>query len=265
VKPKGRKGITTHGKDMARDMCSLLERKYDRRCLSFGTATIPSLPDDDLYKVQLHWPEICNRFFEEMARHFKRRGLSFEYVYCNEIQPKRWLARREVGLHMHWLCVGRSNPWEDWVISPPEVAAIWAKVLARFLRYKPDTSKATRVEMPRKSVKRELGKYLSKGCKVVQEIVEAGLGDRLPNAWWGGLTALKREVWANTFVFDSLVAEAIQSRLEEMVAAGLCTVSHVYREFKDKTIWVATVIYWRADYDVILGYLRNLESEYSSA
>ena len=265
AKPKGRKGITTHGKDMVKDMACLLEREYDRRQLSFGTATLPSLPDDDLYQVQVHWSEICNRFFEELGRHFKRKGLEWRYLYCSEIQPKRWLSRREVGLHLHWLCVGRSNPWEDWAITPSEVAAIWARVLGRVLGYEPDCTKATRVEIPRKSVKRELGKYLSKGCKVVQEIVNAGLGDRLPNAWWGGLTALKREVFAQTFVFDSQVAEAIQSRLEEMVEAGLCTVSHVYREFKGKTIWVATVIYWRADYDVILGYLRNLESEYSSA
>lgn len=264
-KPRGRKGITRHGQDMVKDMATLIERKYDRRQLSFGTATLPPLPPDDLHKIQSNFGPVVNRFMEEIGRELKRKGLEFVYLFVNEVQEKRWLKRGEVGLHVHWLMVGRSSPWAEWAISPKRVAEIWARVLARFLGYEPDTRKATRVEVPRKSVRKELGKYLSKGCQAVKEIVQSGQGDRLPSAWWGGQTSLKREVHASIVVFDQQVAKAVEERLEEWRAAGLCTYTHIYRQHEDREIWVAASINFKTDYEVVYSLLKVLEASFSSA
>jgi len=252
TEPKGRKGITSYGKKMVRNMVCLLEQMFSRRCLSFGTATLPPMSASDMAKVQHCWAIIVNRFFEELARHFKRAGQDFLYVHCTEIQPRRWLARREVGLHIHWLCGGRPSVDSEWTISPREVAAIWARVLGRVLGYEPDTSKATRVEVPKKSVKRELTKYLSKGCSVIKQIIDAGLGDRLPNAWWGGLTALKRKVLKSVVVLGSRFAEPILSNLEGWREARICNFSHIFRTATgistDSGLWVATALYFHVDY-----------------
>jgi hypothetical protein len=259
TEPKGRKGITSYGKKMVRSMVCLLEQLVDRRCLSFGTATLPSMSASDLAKVQHSWAQVVNRFFEELARHFKRAGQEFRYVHCTEIQPKRWMARREVGLHIHWLCVGRPSLAAKWTIAPHEVSEIWARVLGRVLGYQPDTSKATRVEVPKKSVKRELAKYLSKGCAVIQQIIDSGQGDRLPNAWWGGLTDLKREVKKSIIVYGSRVAKSIHSCLDDLRDAGFWNFSHIFRTAKgistESGLWVATAIHFRCNYAQSLAYL----------
>ena len=268
TEPKGRKGITSYGKKMVRSMVCLLEQMFSRRCLSFGTATLPPMSASDMAKVQHCWAIIVNRFFEELARHFKRAGQDFLYVHCTEIQPRRWLARREVGLHIHWLCVGRPSVDAKWTIAPHEVAAIWARVLGRVLGYEPDTSKATRVEVPKKSVKRELAKYLSKGCAVIKQIIDAGQGDRLPNAWWGGLTALKREVHKSIIVYGSRVAKSIRSCLEDLREVGFWNFSHIFRTATgistESGLWVATAIHFRCDYGESLAYLISNHYSFSS-
>jgi hypothetical protein len=261
TEPKGRKGITSYGKKMVRNMAVHMEDSTDRRQLTFGTATLPSMPASDMATVQRSWAIVVNRFFEEMGRHFQRAGQTLQYVHCTEIQPRRWLARREVGLHIHWLCVGRPSVDAKWTIAPHEVAEIWARVLGRVLGYQPDTSKATRVEVPKGSVRRELSKYLSKGCAVIKQIIDAGLGDRLPNAWWGGLTALKREVKKKIVVLGSRFAKSIQHNLEEWREAGICNFSHLFRTLKgistEGGVWVATAVYFCQDHWWSMAYLLN--------
>jgi len=155
---------------------------------------------------------------------------------------------------------------EKWTIAPHEVAAIWGRVLARVLGYEPDTSKATRVEVPKKTVKRELAKYLSKGCAVIQQIINAGQGDRLPNAWWGGLTKLKREVHKSIFTFTSQVAHSILSCLDGLRDGGVCNFSHIYRTPKgistEGGLWVATAIYFRSSYGRSINYLTHCLCEF---
>lgn len=270
TEPKGRKGITSYGKKMVRNMAVHMEDSTDRRQLTFGTATLPSMPASDMATVQRSWAIVVNRFFEEMGRHFQRAGQTLKYVHCTEIQPRRWLARREVGLHIHWLCVGRPSVDAKWTIAPHEVAEIWARVLGRVLGYQPDTSKATRVEVPKKSVRRELSKYLSKGCAVIKQIIDAGLGDRLPNAWWGGLTALKREVRNSIVVLGSRFAEPIQRNLKEWREAGICNFSHLFRTLEgisttgEEGVWVATAVYFRQDHWWSMAYLLNRYASFQS-
>jgi hypothetical protein len=265
LKRRGRKEITTYGKDMLKDGCAWFEQNYDRRQLTFGTATLPSLSADDLYKLQSNWGKVANRFMEELAREYKRRGQPFIYLFANEVQIKRWLARREVGLHMHWLCVGRPTPWSDWTLKPAEVADIWGRVLARFLGYRPDTSAATRIEIPRKRIGREMSKYLSKGCSVVRQIIDCGEGDRLPNAWWGCETSLRREIKKSVIVLGAEVARSIQSCLSDLRDAGVCSFSHLFRTLKgistESGLWVADVVYFRVGYAEALTYL--IDTHYS--
>jgi hypothetical protein len=259
LKRRGRKEITTYGKDMLKDGCVWFEQNYDRRQLSFGTATLPSLSADDLYKLQSNWGKVANRFMEELAREYKRRDQEFIYLFANEVQIKRWLARREVGLHMHWLCVGRPTPWSDWTLRPADVADIWGRVLARFLGYRPDTSAATRIEIPRKRIGREMSKYLSKGCSAVRQIIDCGEGDRLPNAWWGCETKLRREIKKSVIVLGAAVAESIKSCLPDLRDAGVCSYSHLFRTMKgistEGGLWVADVLYFRMGYLKALSYL----------
>jgi hypothetical protein len=251
---------------MVRCCAALLEHAHDRRCLTFGTATLPKLPADQLEKIQQAWATVVNRFFEELARAYARAGLKLTVIYVTEIQPGRWERSGEVALHLHWVCVGRRDRKSNWAVTPKQVAAIWAMVLGRVIGYEPDTTAATRLEVPRKSVSRELGKYLSKGSKAVTSVVDSGLGDRLPSAWWGGTRTLKRQVEESVIWLDRDQCLQLLDRQEEIRKSrkGWCLHHFIDRHDAEslpesqKRFWVGATFGFNCDRRVLLGFLKVL-------
>ena len=228
---RGSKGFGTYGKRMTRSGTGLLDEHYGRRCLTFGTATLPPCSDEEHKLIALNWAKIQNRFMEKICRKLRRCGLKPEYVVVTEIQEKRWERWGQCGLHLHWVCPGKANPWSHWAISPSEVARMWGETLAAVVGHPVDASKATRVEVPRKGLMGELSKYMSKGCKVVKAVVDAGRGDELPTAWWGMSRDLKREVKSKTERFSSDVAEWLIDNADILRRKKLVWFRHIYVTF----------------------------------
>ena len=228
---RGSGGITTYGKRMTKSCIAVLADRHSRRCLTFGTVTVPPLTLDEMRLICLDWAKIINLFIKKLSAWLKRRGLDGEYVLVTEIQPKRWERWEQVVPHLHILFQGRLHPWKPWAISPSEFARMWSETLENFLGRPVDCSAATRVEVPRKNVAREMAKYMSKGGSVVKQIVEAGRGDELPKAWWGASRALKREVKSKTERFSSDVAEWLIDNADILRRKKLIWFRHIYVTF----------------------------------
>lgn len=265
-KPRGQKGITSYGRRMVRCCAALLERATSRVNLTFGTATLPALPLSDLLLVLSQWAIVVNRFVEELSRVYGRSGLEWSCIHVTEIQPRRWERSGEVALHLHWLCPGRANRRAKWAISPKQVAAIWARVLTNILGYTPDCGAAIRLETPRGSVVRELGKYLSKGCQCVAQVVRAGLADLLPSAWWGGTRKLKAAVESSVVWLDRDQSLALLDQQDELRAAKLAWVLHHFVDRHDaanlqpgdRRFWVGATIGFSRDIALDPAFIQSL-------
>lgn len=265
-KPRGQKGITSYGQKMVEECAVLLERAINQVNLTFGTATLPALPKGDMELVDSQWSIVVNRFFEELSREYGRSGIFWSCVHVTEIQPRRWERSGEVALHLHWLCPGRANRRAKWAISPKQVAAIWARVLANVLGYTPDCGAAIRLETPRGSVRRELCKYLSKGCKCVAQVVRAGLGHLLPSAWWGGTRKLKAAVEPSVIWLNAEETWKLLDLLPGLRAAGLVWYQHHFIDRHDaanlqpgdRRFWVGATTRPNCDPALVPSWLQNL-------
>lgn len=193
-KRRGLGGITSFGKRMVRSGAAILESEYGRECLTFGTATLPALTDEEFQAVCSSWAEVVRQFFQELTRELERRGVPTDYVHVTEIQEGRFERNGDVGLHLHWLSPGKASRYDHWALAPHEFRDLWARILKNVIGRDVDCSAATRVETPRSSLLQELGKYMSKGVSVIQSVIKAGKESQLPSAWWGASKFLKSEV-----------------------------------------------------------------------
>ena len=218
---RGTVGITSYGKRMTRSAAAIMENKFGRDCLSFGTATLPFMSQAENQLVCQNWGAIANRFFEKLTRLLDRRGLSKDYCFVSEIQEKRFDKFGIVAPHLHWIMQGKLTKKSMWLILPCEVKHIWEVVLGNFLKRPVDGSTATRIEKPRKSLKKEMGKYLSKGTKIIKKIVDAGKGDLLPSAYHGSSRSLKKEIKAAIIILQGDECEAFIDNLESMKESNL--------------------------------------------
>lgn len=266
-KPRGQKGITSYGRRMVRCCAALLEQSRDRRCLTFGTATLPALPEEDMELLLSRWPEVSNRFFEEYGREVVRSGLPWSVVYVTEIQPRRWEQSGKVALHFHWLCPGRHSRRSPWVITPKKCAEILGRVISRVLGYTPDMGAAIRLEVPRGSVVKEVGKYLSKGCQCVADVVRSGKGHLLPKAWWGGTRKLKSAVEQSVIWLDRDECLGLIDRQDSLRSTKRAWVLHHFIDRhdadnlpdQDKKFWVGATFGFNCDRSVLLAFIKTLK------
>ncbi len=229
-KRKG-KAITGHSKRVTRSACHILEERHGRQNLAFITLTLPALNYSDLAYVNRNFSEAMRQFCQELARELKRCGLSEDYVCITEIQEKRWLNRGEIALHAHILCQGRHSHKDQWKIRPETIRKIWERVLANVLCRPMECPAATRIERVRKSAKRYLGKYMSKGGKVLREVQQAGLEDCLPPSWVRMSNALRKEILASIVKPSQEAKDMLIEHLENYKGAGI--IRWFYKHYVD--------------------------------
>jgi hypothetical protein len=220
---RGSKGITTKGRRQVSNACYLLEEEYGQGCLSFLTATLPAFANlADLQIICANWSDLIRRFVEELKRILKRRGFPTTMVWVTEIQEDRYRDSGVVAPHLHLTMVGKKHRYaKQWAISKGEVRALWERLLGNLLDRPITCQAATRVERPRKSLKAEMGKYMSKGGKVIKEIIDAGKADDLPSAYCGCSDNLKKAIAARMIVLRGYEALKFIDNLEIMKQAGL--------------------------------------------
>jgi hypothetical protein len=220
---RGSKGITTHGKRRVRCACALLEMKYSRKCLSFLTATLPAFADsNELKLICTNWADLIRKFIQELKRMLEGRGFPASMVWVTEIQEDRYQNSGEVAPHLHLVMVGKLHRFaKNWAIAKGEVRSLWERMLSNLLGRPVTCLAATRVECPRKSLQGEFSSYLSKGGKMIEQIVKDGKADQLPSSYWGCSDNLKKAIDARTEILKGKEAEDFIDSLEDMKQAGL--------------------------------------------
>ena len=220
---RGTRGITAYNKRMVKSCCFLLERDHSKNCLSFLTATLPAFASpSDLKLICSSWSELIRQMVQELRRLLARRGYCTDMVYITEIQEDRYANSGEVAPHLHLVMVGKKSRWQKgYAISKLEVRLIWERLLSNILGRKITCIAATRVERPKKSLQGELGSYLSKGGKMIEQIIKDGHGDQLPSSYVGANLDLKNAVKAEIKVLTGIEAQEFVDSLTDMRDAGL--------------------------------------------
>lgn len=115
-----------------------------------------------------------------------RVGASPDYAASTEIQPDRWCQRGEVGLHLHFVYHCRKRGKLPWHVCADMVREVWQRLLANELHVCADMIPLPRCELSvvRKSAAGYIGKYMSKGVKIVSQVSQAGKDCYLPKQWW---------------------------------------------------------------------------------
>lgn len=220
---RGSKGISTKQKHNVVESGYLLEKRYGKNNLSFLTATLPAFCDrSELDLICLHWSDLIRKFIQELGRLLEKRGYPVEMVWTTEIQEDRYLETGDVCPHLHLVMIGKKHRYQkDYAIHFSEVRSLWERILGNLLDRPVTCNAGTRVERPRKSLCAELGKYMSKGGKVIKQIIADGKGHLLPSNYGGCSDVLRAEIKAKTKVLRGAEALRFVDNLEAMKEAGL--------------------------------------------
>jgi hypothetical protein len=194
----GQNGITSSGARTVRNAAFILQREAGRQRLTFSTVTLPSLSENDMLTLHDQWNKLIELYRLGMSRLLKKKGLVGEMVGVTEIQEKRYRRSGLPVLHAHFVFVGCLKPGQ-WAVSPRAHDRIWKRAICATLgRECPVGKSCCNLQCVRKDAGAYLGKYLSKGGKVIEEIKEEGYEWWLPRQWFNCSRSLSSRVKAQT-------------------------------------------------------------------
>lgn len=207
---RGLKGITSFGQRMVENGAYLMERKYGKARLSFVTLTLPECSTEEGWRVSTHWPEIVRQFFQSLGRKLADAGLPKTYCSVTETQGERMEAEGHPALHMHFICVGATDPWE-WKLKPEDFRDVWRRTLEGYLPGDRTWEATEQVKSIRKSVECYLGKYMTKGSDLDGTEVCPDTLFTLPKTWWNMSNGLRRAIKSFQIRDDALLAEVLEA------------------------------------------------------
>lgn len=195
----GKHGITGFGKKFVRNSALLLERKYTKKRLGFVTCTLPSYPAVLQERINGIWGEILRRFYQKVKRQLEKLSEPFIYVGVTEIQEKRY---RRTGIpvpHLHFVYLCRGVVDNRYWLYICQLHRAWNEAVAEGIRLCgypfPDDFRTGTGSVHAKRVKRStaayLGKYMSKGGKVLEDMANAGWTE-FPSQWWNADMSTKK-------------------------------------------------------------------------
>ena len=194
---RGSKGITALGSRTVRNAAFLLQQRYGIGRLGFYTFTLPPVDACSEYEAGREWAEIIRVFLQSVGRLLKAAGLPPSYVGCTEIQEGRYARYGGLPLHLHVVMVGKSRSG-PWVITSDQWRALWRRAVIGRCRSFESVSFSASVDTARvkKSVEGYLGKYMSKGSKILGQLIadDPGLTEFLPRSWWCCSMNLRRAI-----------------------------------------------------------------------
>lgn len=257
-KPKkdyGRNGITSKGRLRVRDGATILENKYGRRALTFATVTLPAMPDNCLQEICQQWGNYVNRLVEEIKRELARHNAPLEIIYCTEIQENRYKTYGQIAPHLHllWYAYERDIHGASigrYAISADKLREINQRVINRIIPdYQINVSASVDVQKVKKSAANYLGKYMSKGGKVVEQIKKDGNADQLPRSWWGVTKELRQEIIKSIIKVTGNIAKNLFYHTEKLEKMGIInrwgkvTVSRNYCDSNSEEKDIAYITY----------------------
>lgn len=227
---RGSNGITSLGKKTLKSAAALIHERWDKTLLTFATCTVPGLGEEDMMQVCASWPEITRRFQQELRRELRRKRLPLDYFGCSEIQPERFKDKGEIAPHLHFVFVGRRARQQSWQIDHVWLKETWERILNSFVDEPIYADAATEARGVRGDVKKEVGKYLSKGDALIGQIRDAGRASELPRAYWSVPFALRREIKSLVYRVQGNRAHAWADGFKALNDIGLTSLREVFVE-----------------------------------
>jgi hypothetical protein len=210
---RGSKGITSKGRRMVKDACAILERDYARSQLSFVTLTLPTTNAIALQGEE--WSMAVRSIKRKILRLLHDAGLPDELVMVSEVQEGRGMRLGVFALHLHVVFVGRF-PGQHWAITTSQIESKWRESCEAIVGKDESTYWGASTQMVRvkKSLVGYMGKYLSKGCKMLAKVKEADPYFECPRAWYNVTNTLRKKVWKSIQVVSGEAAEDFMEQLQ---------------------------------------------------
>lgn len=223
----GTKGITKYGQKTVRCISHLLQDKFRKKRLGFGTATIPELSEEHYRIVANNWGDVVRRFFQSITREYKRLGEQLYYVGCTEIQEQRYESSGLPYLHLHWVYNSRKRKSGSFFVSANRYRSLWQDTITNVIKLHTNNwrenaynfNASIDVAVVRRSAKAYLGKYLTKGLKSVGEVAKA-FPDLIPAQWWFACMQCKKMFKDSIIRMDAKLAESFFYQLEHYLHEG---------------------------------------------
>lgn len=213
---RGQNGISRYGRLLVRNAAFLMERANALDTVTFLTTTLPPMDVVSNRFIVENWHKVVKNFIKALGRKLQSGGLSGEIVGVTEVQEGRLSAQADfIGLHLHLLFVGR-RPFQTWALTMREVEDYWKAAIgsvAPSVARESDFSYSTNMQRLKKSGAAYIGKYLSKGVKVVEQIKTANPGITLPACWYTCTLSLRGKV-ERLQVVGKVPAKKIQEWLD---------------------------------------------------
>lgn len=226
----GKHGITNFGRRCLENTCVLLEQRYTKKRLGFATCTLPNMERDAYDCLLSNWGDVVRRFYQKIKRLLKSRGAEFIYCGCTEIQEGRFASGGLPAPHLHFVYVSKPSVYASYLFSTKEAYTRWNSTVNEVLR-KHGFDPIMGVHGHKGSCKLEdihtnaasyIGKYVSKGIKVIQEMMDKGY-TQVPKQWWTASMHCKK-MYKNSLVkLTNEECEAFFYNLDDMLAEGMLT------------------------------------------
>jgi len=216
---KGLKGIRGEARRKIRSGCFLLQQRYGRARLGFLTLTLPNA--DWIVSIWAqNFDEIVRQFVQEMRRELRRKGAPDNIVGAIELQEKRYDQYGDIAPHLHIAYVAKERPRKcAFYITAAKFRKIWKRVLIAIAKKNCENfeeisgeiewNAAVNCSIVRKSVESYMSKYLSKGDKNLEEIVESGRTDEIPKTWYTISKKLLRAIMSEVIELPDELVELV--------------------------------------------------------
>lgn len=235
----GKHGITRYGRRFVKNSALLLERKYGRKRLGFVTCTLPSFPEPIHHRLNGSWGELVRRFYQKLKRQLEKISQPFIYTGVTEIQEKRFASSGIPVPHLHFVYLCRGAKSGKYWLYICQIHRAWNEAIRETISLVgyPFTMSSllgwgsVHAKTVQKSASAYLGKYMSKGAKVLKDMQEAGWTE-FPRQWWNACMQCKKMFNDSIIRMDAMTCSSFFYQLECYLDEG----SIVWASFVDVCI-----------------------------
>jgi hypothetical protein len=217
----GTKGLTRHGARMLRQGAYLIEKRAGKDCVTFATATLPQVSDEELEQIESDWSNIVHRFVKRIRYQLEKKNLPAEVIHVTEVQTKRADNEGREIPHIHLVFQGRRKK-QSWAITPKQITKWWKKAVGLKSTNTRTFSSSCQVARVKYSVSRYLSKYVAKSrIQTGESTSQSTLRKLSLKQWWGCTDSLRRNIFRSIRVVSDSSVEYLWRTHEK----------------EDKTVW----------------------------
>jgi len=232
-KRKGLRGATAKTRRTIADCVKVMMDVSPKGSLAFWTVTIPPMSEADHARVCQSWSSIVGAVKTAIERLLASKSLPVRVLFVTEVQPGRYKNSGVVGLHLHVLFATRKGLGCPWLVSIPELDAIWAKVLSHKLNRQVDIGSACKLVAVKGSPQKELSKYLSKSDKIITQIHADGKENLLPKNYFYCSESIRTIAKQKVKTFTGKAVEVFYDNTELLEKYGYIKARTITRKFPD--------------------------------